>query len=667
MDLSDTSKNEESFRYYTPKKRDLYQDLDLSYIAKQLAKIGIHGDNDEVVKRSQKVSRIPTLESPSLNRKQYQTPKKTPPGSRLPVLDRSIARETTKSSDRLRSKLNPRTPKSPKDRISPAIKLNPHPFIDKQRRVFSEISPSKNAPKNIRKFSLHGPPKAHIDRENNVPRYLNPTASSLTRKDPPKTATAPSSSITSFPVKVPRTRNSQKSSYTRPRARSTRRSTLQDSRNFKIDTIELLFECLRNHKSTHDIVSNYTNIKKAHVSLSNSQSALSMYEKGEILQTKEVYFVGKSKDCKTQISMNNPSNNFGFDNADKSYIANIGDHLNYRYEILNYMGKGSFGNVISCLDHKNQSVVAIKIIKNEMCWSLQAISEIKMLKSLQSRHPHINNHIVRYLDNFHFRGHVCIVSELLLTDLYQVIQSTSFRGLDLNLIQIIARQFIQSLDFIHSRGIIHCDLKPENIMLTPDIATGKINIKVIDFGSSCKEGQLSYSYLQSRYYRAPEVFVGARYDSKIDIWSMATILVELYTGKPLIVCKDEFELFTRALEYFGVPKRDTIQHWQFELNACGPIINQSDKPDTSKSINKSTILWTCFDSLSYNLRLDHVRSLKPNVKIRGTSVDNMLLRHQQFSKSPMLFMPFLDFLDQCFQWDPRERASARQLRDHRFI
>lgn len=57
--------------------------------------------------------------------------------------------------------------------------------------------------------------------------------------------------------------------------------------------------------------------------------------------------------------------------------------------------------------------------------------------------------------------------------------------------------------------------------------------QVIDFGSSCFEGEQVYSYIQSRFYRSPEVMLGLRYGCAIDMWSLACILAELYTGYPL--------------------------------------------------------------------------------------------------------------------------------------
>lgn len=63
-------------------------------------------------------------------------------------------------------------------------------------------------------------------------------------------------------------------------------------------------------------------------------------------------------------------------------------------------------------------------------------------------------------------------------------------------------QILDALAVLRDEGIIHCDLKPENVLLEPDSSGG---IKVIDFGSACMQNETVYTYIQSRFYRSPEV------------------------------------------------------------------------------------------------------------------------------------------------------------------
>jgi dual specificity tyrosine-phosphorylation-regulated kinase 2/3/4 len=91
----------------------------------------------------------------------------------------------------------------------------------------------------------------------------------------------------------------------------------------------------------------------------------------------------------------------------------------------------------------------------------------------------------------------------------------------------ICYQILETLEFLHQHRIIHCDLKPENILLKYNERT---SVKIIDFGSSCFEDKKIYNYIQSRYYRAPEVILGCDYGIEIDLWSFGCIVVELYSG-----------------------------------------------------------------------------------------------------------------------------------------
>jgi dual specificity tyrosine-phosphorylation-regulated kinase 2/3/4 len=94
------------------------------------------------------------------------------------------------------------------------------------------------------------------------------------------------------------------------------------------------------------------------------------------------------------------------------------------------------------------------------------------------------------------------------------------------------------LKFLKEKDVIHCDLKPENILLKDPQKSG---IKMIDFGSSCFQGERVYTYIQSRFYRAPEIILGVPYNPAIDMWSFGCIMVEFALGYPLFPGDDETE------------------------------------------------------------------------------------------------------------------------------
>ena len=110
---------------------------------------------------------------------------------------------------------------------------------------------------------------------------------------------------------------------------------------------------------------------------------LNIFERGEIVDYKEVFFCG-TKDAKKHVGdLNAQSTNFGYDDDRGDYNIVEGDHLSYRYEIVDILGKGSFGQVVRCVDHKTGSLVAVKIIRNKKRFHQQALVEVNILQKLR--------------------------------------------------------------------------------------------------------------------------------------------------------------------------------------------------------------------------------------------------------------------------------------------
>lgn len=92
------------------------------------------------------------------------------------------------------------------------------------------------------------------------------------------------------------------------------------------------------------------------------------------------------------------------------------------------------------------------------------------------------------------------------------------------------RQILRSLCVLRGASVIHCDIKPENILLK-SLDSGEV--KLVDYGSACFEGRTVYSYIQSRFYRSPEVVLGHPYNGAIDVWSLGCVAAELFLGLPI--------------------------------------------------------------------------------------------------------------------------------------
>ena len=348
--------------------------------------------------------------------------------------------------------------------------------------------------------------------------------------------------------------------------------------------------------------------------------ALTEYELRELPSYSEVYFLG-GQTCKIHGSLREP--NWGYDDNDANYKVLIGDHLAYRYEILAILGKGSFGIVCKCLDHKRSETVAIKILKNKDKFHKQGNVEIQLLNTLSSQG---SSPIINISGSFVFRYHTCIVFPLLHISLFEFMKRNSFRPFAMPVIKKLAVQLLTGLKIMQRSRIVHCDLKPENILF---VSNKSIQVKIIDLGSGCYESQQIYTYIQSRFYRSPEVMLGHKYSPAIDIWSLGCILVELYTGVPLFPGKNEEDLMSRIVEVLGIPPKD--------------LIDQA--PRKLKFFDLFCLPLPYFDN-------------KGHVRVAGSCSIKQILNDEE---------DFLDFIQSVIAWDPAQRLHPEQALIHAWL
>ncbi|EHH66005.1 Dual specificity tyrosine-phosphorylation-regulated kinase 4 [Macaca fascicularis] len=284
------------------------------------------------------------------------------------------------------------------------------------------------------------------------------------------------------------------------------------------------------------------------------KNQLSPYEQSEILGYTELWFLGL--EAKKLDLAPEKFSKTSFDDEQGSYLKVLHDHIAYRYEVLEMIGKGSFGQVAKCLDHKNNELVALKIIRNKKRFHQQALVELKILEALRKKDKDNTSNVVHMKDFFYFRNHFCITFELLGINLYELMKNNNFQGFSLSIVRRFTLSVLKCLQMLSVEKIIHCDLKPENIVL---YQKGQVSVKVIDFGSSCYEHQKVYTYIQSRFYRSPEVILGHPYDMAIDMWSLGCIMAELYTGYPLFPGENEVEQLACIMEVLGLPPAGFIE------------------------------------------------------------------------------------------------------------
>ncbi|XP_037909911.1 dual specificity tyrosine-phosphorylation-regulated kinase 2 isoform X3 [Hermetia illucens] len=354
-------------------------------------------------------------------------------------------------------------------------------------------------------------------------------------------------------------------------------------------------------------------------------SHLTELEFEELKMYNEIWYFGQSAkkvNAKTGASMN-----CGYDDENGNYRIVEHDHIAYRYEVLEVIGKGSFGQVIRALDHKTNQHVAIKIIRNKKRFLNQAVVELDILDELREKDADGTHNVIHMLDYTYFRKHLCITFELMSLNLYELIKKNNYQGFSLSLIRRFCNSIVKCLRLLYQENIIHCDLKPENILLKQ---RGSSSIKVIDFGSSCYSNRKVYTYIQSRFYRSPEVILGLSYGTPIDMWSLGCILAELYTGFPLFPGENEVEQLACIMEVLGLPPEDLI--------------------------NAASRRRLFFDSRGYPRCITNLKGRK---RRPGSRTLAQALRCTD--------SVFLDFVSRCLVWDPSKRMSPDEAAHHEWL
>jgi glycogen synthase kinase 3 beta len=127
----------------------------------------------------------------------------------------------------------------------------------------------------------------------------------------------------------------------------------------------------------------------------------------------------------------------------------------------------------------------------------------------------------------------------------------------ISLVRLYVYQMLRALAHIHSQGVCHRDIKPQNLLV--DVSTHAL--KLCDFGSAkiLRPEESNISYICSRYYRAPELIFGATsYTSAIDVWSVGCVAAELILGSPLFPGESGVDQLVEIIKVLGTPSREEI-------------------------------------------------------------------------------------------------------------
>jgi serine/threonine protein kinase len=228
------------------------------------------------------------------------------------------------------------------------------------------------------------------------------------------------------------------------------------------------------------------------------------------------------------------------------------------YSDTKVIGNGSFGVVYQAkLVHSNEQVAIKKVLQDKRFKN----RELQIMRRLD------HQNIVQ-LKYFFFSSGDKLKEEVYLNLVLEFIPETVYRvarhytkqkqTIPLLYVKLYMYQLFRALAYIHSFGICHRDIKPQNLLLDPDTSV----LKLCDFGSAKQliKGEPNVSYICSRYYRAPELIFGAiDYTCYIDVWSSGCVFAELLLGQPIFPGESGVDQLVEIIKVLGTPSREQIR------------------------------------------------------------------------------------------------------------
>uniref|UniRef100_A0A3B5A3D6 Protein kinase domain-containing protein n=1 Tax=Stegastes partitus TaxID=144197 RepID=A0A3B5A3D6_9TELE len=240
-----------------------------------------------------------------------------------------------------------------------------------------------------------------------------------------------------------------------------------------------------------------------------------------------------------------------------------GSKLGKRHIVEDILGEGGFGVVAKCQNMCTGRTEAVKVNRCEPDDMYQAFVEISLLKRLRCLNADTCN-IVEWNGYFFHEENICMTFEVLDVSLDTYLTQRGNPGLPVTEIRPVLHQVATALSHLHSIGVVHLDLKPENIMVV-DRTQQPVRVKIIDFGLSGLLSEIKQGLRQgSTWYMAPEMILAAPLNETLDMWSLGVIAAELAMGCPLYPGNIDYDVLSYIVETQGQPPDDKRPLWRIK-------------------------------------------------------------------------------------------------------
>jgi glycogen synthase kinase 3 beta len=234
-----------------------------------------------------------------------------------------------------------------------------------------------------------------------------------------------------------------------------------------------------------------------------------------------------------------------------------GQDIIFKYTTHKVAGNGSFGVVYQAKVVETGESVAIKKVFQDKRFKNR---ELQIMRTVW--HPNVVS-----LKAFFYSHDQVKKDDLYLNLVLEYIPETLYRTsrnytkakhhMPMLYVKLYTYQMMRALAYIHSLGVCHRDIKPQNLLIDPNSGI----LKLCDFGSAkaLNAGEPNVSYICSRYYRAPELIFGAtNYTCSIDVWSAGCVMAELMLGHPLFPGDSAIDQLVEIIKVLGTPSKEQL-------------------------------------------------------------------------------------------------------------
>ncbi|XP_070620895.1 homeodomain-interacting protein kinase 4 [Erythrolamprus reginae] len=333
------------------------------------------------------------------------------------------------------------------------------------------------------------------------------------------------------------------------------------------------------------------------------------------------------------------------------------------YDVFEILGKGTFGEVVKSWKRSTGEMVAIKILKNDSYRSRIIKNELKLLQTM-SEVDSEESHIVQFHEFFHDELKFYLVFELLEQNLFDFQKEHNFSSLPVRHIRTVTTQVLRALAKLKELSIIHADLKPENIMLVDQVRY-PFRVKVIDFGSASIFNEVRYvkePYIQSRFYRAPEILLGLPFCEKLDMWSLGCVMAELHLGWPLYPGNNEYDQIRYICETQGMPRPALLN----AARKAHLFFKRSQHPEVVNSWQLKTPAEYLADTKVKSVeRRKYV--LKSLDQMETVNVHKMIYPDTEALAEYFDLRSMVELIKRMLTWDSHERITPSAALKHPYI